>query len=327
MRGVRVGVKLWRAVNMALRDAMREDERVIVLGQDVGRPGGPFGLTRGLRDEFGPGRVRDTPIAEAALVGCGVGAAMLGLRPVVEVMYLDFLTLGSDQLVNQAAKHRFFNLDRPSLPLVIHTLYGGRANFGAQHSQSLEAWLCHVPGLKVAFPSTPQDAYEVLRAAISDEDPVVVINSIALLREVGEFDLSRRRTNQIGRARLVQRGDQATVVAYGPAVALCQAAIGELGMRADLIDLKWLNPWDTELILDSLRRSGRLLVVHDAVEPGGWGAEIVARITAEGFWFLDAAPLRVGARPSPIPVARKDWQQILPSLDDIKTGLLELVGT
>lgn len=228
-------VKLWRAVNMALHDAMAADDRVVVIGQDVAAPGGPYGLTRDLLQRFGAQRVRDTPISEAAIMACGVGAAMAGLRPVVEIMFLDFMTLAIDQLVNQAAKFSFFEPGR-GLPLVVHTLYGGRANMGAQHSQALEAWLCHVPGLKVAFPSTAQDAYEVLRDAIEDPDPVVVIEPIALLRSEGELEMNRAKGGSTGKARLVRSGGAATVVSWGNGVSVCEEAIASLGAAVDLID-------------------------------------------------------------------------------------------
>lgn len=317
-------VKLWRAINSALNDAMREDERVVVFGQDVATPGGPFGLTRGLLDRFGAERVRDAPISEAALVGCGTGGAIMGLRPIVEVMYLDFLALGMDQLVNQAAKYRFFTDGRTSVPLVIHTLYGGRANFGAQHSQSLEGWLCHVPGLKVAFPSTPQEAYGVLRAAIDDKDPVVVIESIALLREEGELDTTLRF--EPGTSRLVQEGNELTLLSYGPALKVCEEALRRVGVDADVIDLRWLQPWDEGAVRESIRKTSRLLVVHDAVETGGWGAELVAKLAAEEFWSLDVPPIRVGAERSPIPTSRKDWEGLLPSTGKVARAIEQLVA-
>ncbi len=318
-------LKLWRAANQALHDALEADERVVVLGQDVARPGGPYGLTRGLVQRFGEERVRDAPIAEGALLACGVGAAMAGLRPVVEIMFLDFVTLAMDQLVNQAAKFRFFN-PGGALPLVVHTLYGGRASMGAQHSQALEAWLCHVPGLKVAFPSAPQDAYDVLRDAIDDPGPVVVIEPIALLRAEGEVDLLRPRTPTKGAGRLVRSGGSATVVSWGPAVGICEDAIASLGADVDLVDLRWLQPWDRDLVLSSFRRTGRLLVVHDAVEEGGYGAEIVATITKEGFWSMDAPPMRVGAPARPIPVRSADWRDVLPSVERVADALARLLA-
>lgn len=317
--------RLWRAVNLALHDAMAADDRVVVIGQDVGVPGGPYGLSRDLLQKFGAQRVRDAPISEAAIMACGVGAALSGLRPVVEIMFLDFMALAIDQLVNQAAKVSFFEPGR-GLPLVVHTLYGGRANMGAQHSQSLEAWLCHVPGIKVAFPSTPQDAYDVLRDAIEDPDPVVVIDAIALLRTEGDVSRSPRSEPTIGRARVVSEGDAATVVSWGAAVGVCEDAIGQLGASVDLIDLRWLRPWDQELVRSSFRRTGRLLVVHDAVENGGWGAEVVATVTAGEFWSLDAPPARVGARAGAIPVASADWAEVLPTADRVRDALAALLA-
>lgn len=319
-------LKLWRAANQALHDALEADERVVVLGQDVAGPGGPYGLTRGLLQRFGGERVRDAPIAEGALLACGVGAAMAGLRPVVEIMFMDFVTLAMDQLVNQAAKFRFFNPSE-TLPLVVHTLYGGRASMGAQHSQALEAWLCHVPGLKVAFPSTPQDAYDILRDAIDDPGPVVIIESIALLRSEGEVDPLRSRAPKQGAARLVRSGRAATVVSWGPSVGVCEDAIAHVGTEVDLIDLRWLRPWDLDLVLSSFRRTGRLLVVHDAVEEGGYGAEIVATVTKEAFWSLDAPPTRVAAPARPIPVRSADWRDVLPSVERVAGALAELLAT
>lgn len=316
--------KFWRAVNIALTEAMESDPSVVVLGEDVAAPGGPYGLTRGLLDRFGPERVRDTPISEACLMACAVGAAMSGLRPVVEIMYLDFITLVLGPLVNQAAKYRFFTGAEGSLPLVVHTMYGGRASMGAQHSQSLEAWLAHVPGLKVAFPSTPQDAHDVLRDAIADPDPVVVIEPIALLKNEG--DLSASDGTTIGRARLVREGHQATVVGWGPTVAICDEALGASGIKADLIDLRWLQPWDEDLVRSSFRRTGRLLVVHDAVQVGGWGAEIIATVVGEEFSSLDAPPRRVGAAPSAVPVTSERWRQVLPSIQQVEAALKDLIA-
>lgn len=317
--------KFWRAVNLALHDALDADERVVLIGQDVAAPGGAYGMTRGLLERFGEVRVRDAPISEGATLACGVGAAMAGLRPVIEIMFLDFMALAMDQLANQAAKFSFFDPGR-TLPLVVRTLYGGRASMGAQHSQSLEAWLCHIPGVKVAFPSTPQDAYDTLRDAIDDPEPVVVIEPIALLRTEGEMSTSPHRVSGIGRARLVAEGDAATVVSWGPAVGICGAAISQLGAPVDLIDLRWLQPWDQDLVRSSFRRTGRLLVVHDAVEAGGWGAEVVASVTAAEFWSLAAPPARVGARAVPIPVASSEWMEVLPGVDRVREALAALLA-
>jgi len=321
-----MNIKLWQAINMALCDSMEENDRILVIGQDVGIPGGPYGLTRGILDKFGPERIIDTPISEAAMIACGIGAAVTGLYPIVDIMFLDFIALGMNQLVNQAAKYRFFTRDPDlELPLVIHTLYGGRASMGAQHSQSLEAWLCHVPGLKVAFPSTPQDAYEVLRAAIMDPDPVVVINSITLLRQRGNLD-KLAADYQVGKGRCVREGNDLTIVSYGPCVRLCEQAMSALQVNGDLIDLRWIQPWDDGLVIESVKKTSRLMVVHDGVEIGGLGGEIVARIVNSGFWYLDAPPVRVGANFSPIPVSSRDWRSLLPNLERVQSGILEVLG-
>jgi pyruvate/2-oxoglutarate/acetoin dehydrogenase E1 component len=314
--------KYWRAVNLALHDAMEADDRVLVIGQDVGVPGGPYGLTRRLLDTYGRTRVRDTPISEAAIVATGVGAAMTGLRPVVEVMFLDFIGLGLDQLLNQAAKYPFFTQGRLHVPLVINTLYGGRANMGAQHSQSLEAWLCHIPGLKVAFPSNPADAYATLRAAINDPGPVVVIHSISLLQATGTLSEDGAGASP-GTGRIVQSGSSCTVVSYGPALRICAAAAADLDV--ELIDLRWLSPWPRELVLNSVAKTSRLLVVHDAPEAGGWGAEVVATVASEGLWHLDAPPRRLGALAQPLPVARTQWEPLLPSRSSVREAVQALL--
>lgn len=324
-----MNVKLWQGVNNALRDAMAADDTVVVFGQDVAVPGGPYGLTRGLLQEFGPARVRDAPISEAAIAGCGIGAAMLGMRPVIEIMFFDFITLALDQLVNNAAKYRFYVPDgdeHSALPLVVRTLYGGRANMGPQHSQSLEAWLCHVPGLKVAFASTPQSAYGVLRAAIEDPDPVIVIESIAMLTQRGEFEPGAYRADEFapGKSRQVRSGSKMTVVSYGPAVRLCEEALDRTGVDADLIDLMWLQPWDQATVRASLERTNRLLIVHDAAEQFGLGAEIAARMGQDAFWHLDAPIMRVGAHFTPIPVRRRDWSDVLPTVDRIAAAIQEI---
>lgn len=325
--------KLWQALNAALGDAMRADPKVVLIGEDVGAPGGPYGISRGLLKEFGPVRVRDAPISEGALAGCAVGAAMLGLRPVVEIMFLDFISLALDQIVNNAAKYAFYAPEQGGaqkewpLPLVICTLSGRRASMGPQHSQELEAWLCHVPGLKVAFPSTPQSAYQVLRTAIDDPGPVVVIHSIAQLTVTGELVTEQSGLLPAGKSRLVREGDDLTIVAYGPAVAYCEEAITKAGADAELIDLCWLQPWDKEAVAKSVERTSRLLIVHDAVEPFGVGAEIAAYIGQSGFWNLDAPITRVGADFSPLPVRKRDWERLLPDAERVASAIKELLGS
>lgn len=319
---------MWQAINRAIHDEMREREEVVILGQDVAAPGGPYGLTRGLLEMFGPNRVRDTPISEAAITAAGIGAAMMGLRPIVEVMFFDFIGLAIDQIVNQAAKLRFY-LPEAQMPLVIQTLYGGRASMGPQHSQSLESWFCHVPGLKVAFPSTPQDAYDVLRLAVADDDPVIVVHSIANLRTRGELDTPTPRSpmHEVGLSRLVESGEDVTVVSYGPALAICEEALHYTDASVELIDLRWLQPWDAVAVGDSVARTSRLLIVHDAVRPGGWGAEIAAQTLEEHFWDMDVPPLRIAGDFSAVPVQSRDWESQLPTPAEVGAAIEKLLAT
>jgi pyruvate dehydrogenase E1 component beta subunit len=298
-------MKYFQAVNQALRDAMAADERVIVLGEDVAAAGGSFKATRGLLEAFGAERVRDTPISEATITSMAVGAAMTGLRPVVEIMFMDFMTLAMDALVNQAAKARFMFGGRTSVPMVLRTPHGGGLSAGPQHSQCLEAWLAHVPGLKVVCPSTPGDAYGLLRAAIDDPDPVIVVEHKALYGSKGAVDTGAPA--RIGRARIVRPGRDATLVSYGAMVAEALAAAETLaaeGVQVEVIDLVSLQPWDRETVFGSIARTHRVVVAHEAVQAFGVGAEIAAAIADEAFDELDAPVLRVGAPFMPVPFAK-----------------------
>jgi pyruvate dehydrogenase E1 component beta subunit len=295
------------AIATTLAEAMRADRRVLVLGEDVAE-GGPWGATAGLAEEFGRERVRDTPISEAAICGIAIGAAQSGLRPVVEIMFVDFITLALDQLVNQAAKAHFMSGGQLTVPLVLRTQGGAGQRGGAQHSQSLEAWLTHVPGLKVTMPSTASDAAALLRAAIADPNPVVVVENKTLYfrREA----LSREPV-ELGRARVVRPGRDATVVALSRLVPEALAAAEELaadGIEVEVIDPRTLIPLDLDTIVESVRRTHRLVVAHEAVEHGGFGAELVAQVQAAAFDELDAPVGRVGAPFAPVPFS--------PSLED-----------
>jgi pyruvate dehydrogenase E1 component beta subunit len=304
-----------RAVNEALADAMAADPSVIVLGEDVAAPGGPFSATKGLLDRFGPARVRDTPISEAAIVGAAVGAAMSGLRPVVEIMFMDFATLAMDALVNQAAKARFMFGGQCSIPMVLRTPHGGGISAGPQHSQCLEAWFAHVPGLKVVCPSTPSDAYALLRAAVADPDPVIFVENKALYATKGELP-EPRETGAIGAARLAREGGDVTIVTYGATVRVAESAAETLareGVGVEIVDLRSLQPWDEGLVLRSLAKTHRLVVLHEAVEAFGVGAEIAARMADLGFDELDAPIVRVGAPFMPVPFARALEQEYAPS--------------
>lgn len=298
-------MRMVQAINQALHDSMSADSTVIVLGEDIAAAGGSFKATRGLLESFGPQRVRDTPISEASIVSAAVGAALSGLKPVVEIMFMDFVTLAMDALVNQAAKARFMFGGQGSVPMVLRTPHGGGLSAGPQHSQCLEAWLAHVPGLRVVCPSNAQDAYSLLRASISDPDPVIFVEHKALYARKGPVAVDQGAA--IGQARLVRPGRDITIVSYGACVDTCvQAAqvLAQEGSEAEVIDLRSIQPWDREVVLASLRRTHRLLIVHEAVQEFGVGAEIAAFAADEGFDELDAPVMRVGAPFMPVPFAK-----------------------
>lgn len=297
-------MRYMQAIGQALGDSMTEDGSVILLGEDIAAAGGSFKATRGLLERFGPGRVRDTPISEASIVSAAVGAAMSGLKPVVEIMFMDFVTLAMDALVNQAAKARFMFGGRSSVPMVLRTPHGGGLNAGPQHSQCLEAWLAHVPGLKVVCPSSAQDAYSLLRAAIADPDPVVFVENKALYGRKGEVDTAIEGV--IGKAAVARAGRDATIVTYGATVHLALAAAEQLArerIEVEVIDLRSIQPWDEACVLESVARTHRLVVAHEAVQAFGVGAEIAARVAEQGFDELDAPIVRVGAPFMPVPFA------------------------
>jgi pyruvate dehydrogenase E1 component beta subunit len=300
-------IRFGQAINRALADAMAADESVVLFGEDVAAPGGPFGVTRGLLDRFGAERVRDTPISEATIVGAAVGAAMSGLKPVVEIMFMDFVTLAMDALVNQAAKARFMFGGQYQLPMVVRLPHGGGINAGPQHSQCLEAWLAHVPGLKVVCPATVADAYALTRAAIADPDPVIVVENKSLYAQKGELP-EPLPSVAIGKAALARPGRDATIVTYGAMRDVVLAAASTLaddGIDAEVIDLRSLQPWDDGAVLTSLARTHRLVIVHEAVEAFGVGAEIAARMADLGFDELDGPIVRLGAAFMPVPFARE----------------------
>jgi pyruvate dehydrogenase E1 component beta subunit len=308
-----------RAVNQALDDAMAADPAVILFGEDVGEAGGSFGVTRGLRDRYGPSRVRDTPISEATIAGAAVGAALSGLKPVVEIMFMDFTTLVMDALVNQAAKARFMFGGQGSVPMVLRTPHGGGLGAGPQHSQCLEAWFAHVPGLKVVCPADPVSAYGLLRAAIDDPDPVVVIENKALYAMRVEAP-ERLDVIPIGKASTVRSGRDVTIVTYGATVKTALDAAAQLakdGIEVEVIDLRSLQPWDEAAVLTSLSKTHRLVVVHEAVEAFGIGGEIAARMADIGFDELDGPIVRVGAPFMPVPFSRALESAYQPTADRV----------
>lgn len=292
-----------RAVTRAMQDAMAADASVILIGEDVAAAGGSFKATRGLLEEFGPQRVYDAPIAEAAIAGMAVGAALSGMRPIAEIMFMDFVTLSMDMLVNQAAKARYMFGGQGSVPMVLRTPHGGGLSAGPQHSQCLEAWFAHIPGLKVVAPATVEDAYSLLRAAIDDPDPVIVVENKALYALKGELP-DAPAPARIGEAQVRREGTDVTLVTYGATLwtALKAAEIAQAeGISVEVIDLRSIQPWDEAAVLASLSRTHRLLVAHEAVEAFGVGAEIAARMADIGFDELDAPILRVAAPFSPVP--------------------------
>jgi 2-oxoisovalerate dehydrogenase E1 component len=316
------------AILAALDAELATDERVFVAGIDVAAGGNVFGLTRGLRDTYGD-RVRDTPISETAILGMAVGAAMAGLHPVVEIMYLDFLGVCLDQLLNQAAKLPFMTGGAASMGLTVRTQFGAGRSSGSQHSQSLEALLAHIPGLTVVMPSTPADTYGLLRASIQDPNPVVFIENRLLYGMKGPCPQPDYIV-PIGRAAIVRPGRELTIVSVSRMVHEAAAAADELaaeGIDAEVIDLRTVAPLDHEAVLASVRKTGRLLIAHEAVVPFGIGAEIAATVAREAFWELDAPIERVGAAFTPPPYAPELERAWLPGRAEIVAVARRLAAT
>lgn len=315
-----------QAINRALAECMEEDPAVFVFGEDVAEAGGPFGVTRGLHTRFGSDRIRDTPISEASMANAAVGAALSGLKPVLEIMFMDFMTFAMDALVNQAAKARYMFGGQASVPLVVRTPHGGGISAGPQHSQCLEAWFAHVPGLKVVCPSNPADAYGLMKAAIRDPDPVIFVENKALYAMKGEL-AGDAGPIPIGKARLVRAGKDVTIVTYGAMVAKTEraaATLAEQGLDVEVLDLRSIQPWDEAAVLESLRRTHRLLIVHEAVEAFGVGAEIAARMADIGFDELDAPIMRVAAPFVPVPFAPSLERQYQPGEERIIAAVRKL---
>ena len=318
-----------QAIRDALREEMQRDPAVILLGEDIGTHGGAFGVTRGLLAEFGPTRVIDTPISEAAIAGAAVGASVAGLRAVAEIMYMDFITLAMDQIVNQAAKMRYMFGGKARVPMVIRTPGGGagRGN-AAQHMQCLEAWFCHVPGLKVIMPSTPQDAKGLLKSAIRDDNPVIFVEHKLLYAVKGEVP-EEEYLIPIGRAEIKRPGKDATIIATSRMVhhaLLAAEALSAEGLSIEVVDPRTLVPLDIELIAESVRRTHVAVVAHEAPRRGGYGAEIAAQIQYEVFDWLDAPVGRVCGADVPIPFSRSLEAAAIPSPETISVGVRAALG-
>jgi pyruvate dehydrogenase E1 component beta subunit len=299
------GTTFLQAINDALREEMRQDPNVYILGEDVA-VGGPYGATKDLVEEFGQNRVINTPISEGTVVGLAIGAALQGLRPVVEIMFVDFITLAMDQLVNHAAKLRYMSGGQLRVPLTIRTACGVSGAWGAHHSQSLEAWLAHVPGLKVLMPSTAAEAGGLLRAAIRDDNPVVFIEHRALYYQADPADLAPPSSYELGQARVRREGKDVTVIATGRMVRVALEAASELaaqGVEAEVVDPRTVQPLDLAALAESVRKTSHAVIVHEAVVPGGIGAEIAAQLQSAAFDYLEAPIERVGAPFAPVPAS------------------------
>jgi len=316
------------ALGDALRLEMERDPRVIVLGEDIAEHGGAFQVTAGLLDKFGPTRIRQTPISELGIVGAAVGAALTGLRPVVELMYVDFSGLAMDQLVNQAAQNRFMFGGQARVPMVMRTQGGSGRGNAAQHSKSLEAWFAHVAGLKLVMPATPADAKGLLASAIRDDNPVIFLEHKLLYRTKGDVPVGEHLL-PLGTADVKRQGRDLTIVTWSREVLFAleaAATLAEQGIAAEVVDVRTLVPLDKAAILASLRKTHRVLVVHEAIKRGGYGAEIAAMIAEEAFDELDAPPKRLAGLDTPIPYAQHLEKSVVPQVEDIVAAAKELVG-
>jgi pyruvate/2-oxoglutarate/acetoin dehydrogenase E1 component len=306
------------AIREGMSIRMRENPNVVLFGEDVGAFGGCFGVSAGMFDEFGPERVRDTPISEGAIIGCAVGAAATGLRPIAELMFCDFLTVGMDQLVNQAAKMRYMFGGKISMPMVVRLPAGAGTGAAAQHSQSLEAWLTHVPGLKVVYPSCAQDALGLMLSAIDDDNPVMFFEQKVLLGMKGE--VSSLEPIPLGKGRVAREGGDLSIITYGRQVYDALEAAEKLaaeGIGVEVIDLRSLYPLDKELIGESIAKTHKAIVITEEVKRGGYGGEISAIIGEEFFDYLDAPVIRIGALDTPVPFAPNLEQYYIPNAQDI----------
>ncbi|AOZ90580.1 alpha-ketoacid dehydrogenase subunit beta [Bacillus xiamenensis] len=316
------------AVREAMSQEMRENQDVFILGEDIGVYGGAFGVTRGMIEEFGPERVRNTPISEAAIAGGAVGAALTGMRPILELQFSDFITIAMDQLVNQAAKTRYMFGGKGKVPLVVRTPAGSGTGAAAQHSQSLEAWMAHIPGLKVVQPSTAYDAKGLLKAAIDDDNPVIFYEHKLLYKTIGEVP-EEQYSIPLGKADVKRSGKDVTIVATAIMVHKALEAAKELeaeGIDVEIIDPRTLVPLDEETIIESVKKTGKCIVVHEAVKRGGYGGEIASMIAeSDAFDYLDAPIKRLGGLPVPIPYNPTLEKAVIPQVPDIIEAAKELV--
>jgi pyruvate/2-oxoglutarate/acetoin dehydrogenase E1 component len=316
------------AVRDVMSQAMRQDPEVFLMGQDIGEHGGSQKVSVGMLDEFGPERVRNTPISEMAMTGLGIGAAMMGMRPIVEIMYEDFLTLSMEQLVNQAAKHRYMSGGQVKVPLTVRTQGGAGWSPAGQHGQQVEAWFVGIPGLKVVFPSTPSDARGLIWSSIYDDNTVIVFEHL-LLYGVKEEVPDTIEPIPLGKARTFREGTDVTVVATGPLVHEALKAADEAekdSISVEVIDPRTLQPLDEEAIVSSVKRTNRLVVAHEAVTRMGFGAEVAAVVQEQAFDYLDAPIERVGAKFAPLAFAPAMEQFVIPQPEDVLAAIKRTVA-
>tara|TARA_B100002003_G_C14149933_1_gene553017 strand:+ start:588 stop:1580 length:993 start_codon:yes stop_codon:yes gene_type:complete len=321
-------IRYSEAVREAMVQEMERDETVFLIGEDIGAYGGAFQVTHGMLEQFGSERIIDTPITELGIAGAATGAALVGMRPIAEIMFMDFVTLASEQLVNQAAKMRFMFGGKATVPLVLRAPIGSGTGAAAQHSQSLENWFVHIPGLKVVMPSTPYDAKGLLIASIRDDNPVIFLEHKLLYKDQGNVP-NRPYTIPLGSADVKRKGTDLTIIATSVMVKRALEAaekLVELGIEAEVIDPRTLKPLDTETIIQSVINTGRALIVHEAVQTGGFGGELSATIVeSEAFGYLEAPVVRLAGREIPIPYNRTLEHHSVPQVEDIVEKARDLV--
>jgi acetoin:2,6-dichlorophenolindophenol oxidoreductase subunit beta len=322
-------MNMQQAINNAIDLEMERDPNILMLGEDIGAPGGPLGITAGLYDKHGKTRVIDTPISESGFMGAAVGAAATGLRPIVELMFVDFIGVAMDQLFNQAAKMRYMFGGKAKIPMVVRTMCGGGLQAAAQHSQCLDAWFMHIPGIKVVMPSSPHDAKGLLISSIRDDNPVVFMEHKAMYADIEDEVPEEAYTIPLGKADVKREGTDITIVATGMMVLHAMSAAEKLasdGISIEVIDPRTLSPLDEETILDSVRKTHKLVIVHEEVKFAGSGAEIAAIVADEAFDYLDAPIKRVAAPFCPVPFAKALEDEFLPNETDIINAVKAVMG-
>ena len=316
------------AIVAALQEEMRRDPRTLIMGEDIGPSGGPFKTCQGLYEEFGAARVRDTPIAETGFVGAALGLALTGYRPIAEIMFADFLGVCFDQIVNSIAKQRLMSGGKTDIPVVIRAIGGAGLRFGAQHSQTAESWMLSVPGLKIVAPSSPAEAYGMLKAAVRDNNPVLILEHKALLSSKGAVATGADATAALDGTRILRQGKDATIVAtlamVGRALDAADLLAGQ-GIEAEVIDLRVLRPMDTSAICESVRKTNHLVTVEEQAKVGGWGAEVVAQVVEGAFDYLDAPPARLTLPDYPLPYSPPLEDASLPSAEAIARTVKSLI--